>query len=282
MTSNGTTSSGAQAFCLRRTSHYDDLMTDFGQMLDNEDLVDVTLSCDDGCLNAHRMFLAANSPYFKGIFAKLALSPNKSQYPVIILRDVSFSDLKAILDFIYRGEVTVPQNQLASVLKAAEGLKIRGLNAPDIPSNVAASKKRKKRKKRKRRDSKGSSDGEDGDEGKGGGTGGGNDSNGGGSDMNDDEDGSGNDLLSNDDDDEEDYPRTHITPVNDDRNSVSTVGDLEPSRLLEQTMTVSGMDSLTLLVYLFCFSVSFLTHLLSFILMSTYMSYNLFSSLFLH
>lgn len=222
--------SGHNAFCLRRAGHTDDLIRDFGQMLEDEDLVDVTLSCDDGSMNVHRMFLAANSVYFKSLFSRLASSVNKSQYPVIILKDVSFADMKAIIEFIYRGEVTIPQSQLQSVLKAAEGLKIRGLNGADVPSDVTG--KKKKRKKRKRRNSKASDDDGEGD------SGGNSGSNGNNSDNNNED---GSDVMSDDDDDVEsvDYPRTHITPVNDDCRS--SLGDLEPSRLLEQTMTITGI-----------------------------------------
>jgi hypothetical protein len=238
MANNENTTSGHNAFCLRRAGHTDDLVRDFGQMLEDEELVDVTLSCEDGSMNVHRMFLAANSTYFKSLFARLATSVNKSQYPVIILKDVSFADLKAIVEFIYRGEVTIPQAQLQSVLRAADGMKIRGLNGSDVPTDVTASGKKKKRKKRKKRSSKaGSSD--DGEEGGDGGSAGNSGSNGNNSDNNNEE-GSGNDMMSDDDEDEEsiDYSRTHITPVNDDCRS--SIDDLEPSRLLEQTMTITG------------------------------------------
>ena len=40
---------------------------------------------------------------------------------------MSFQDLKYIIDFIYRGEITVPSEHIESVLRSAEILKIKGL-----------------------------------------------------------------------------------------------------------------------------------------------------------
>lgn len=140
---------------------------------------------------------------------------NKNQYPVVILKDIPFADLKAIIEFIYRGEVIIPQSQLPSLIKSAAGLQIRGLD--NDFENVPESSKKKKRKRR-RRSSKDTGSVRDG------------------ASVDEDDSQSPSDASTDDDDDH----RTQITSVTDDRNSVSTVGDLEPSRLLEQTMTITG------------------------------------------
>lgn len=198
----------AKEISLRRANHSIDLMRDFSVMLAEEELLDVTLSCEDGSLSAHRIVLASASHYFRTIFSRLASSSNRNQYPVIILKDIPFTDLKAIIEFIYRGEVIIPQSQLPSLVKSAEGLKIRGLDNDfeNVPMN------NKKKRKRRNRSSKES--------------------------ASENESQSGTDELSTDEE-EEDH-RTQITPIADDRNSVSTTGDLEPSRLLEQSMTITG------------------------------------------
>jgi len=92
-------------------------------------MVDVTLSCKDGSIRAHKMVLSACSSYFKNIFSKFT---NPYQYPVVIMKDVPFADLRAIVEFIYRGEVFVPQEQLSSVLKSAESLKVKGLSDVNV------------------------------------------------------------------------------------------------------------------------------------------------------
>lgn len=38
-----------------------------------------------------------------------------------------YTEIKAILEYMYRGEVNVAQDQLAALLKVAEALKVKGL-----------------------------------------------------------------------------------------------------------------------------------------------------------
>lgn len=49
------------------------------------------------------------------------------------MKDVTARDLEALLDFMYRGEVNVPHHNLASLIKTAEGLQVKGLAVPDDP-----------------------------------------------------------------------------------------------------------------------------------------------------
>ena len=89
--------------------------------------MDVTLASDGQCLTAHKVILSASSPFFKKVF-----QTNPCQHPVIILQDVHFSELEALLIFIYKGEVNIEQKNLPALLKAAETLQIRGLSGGDI------------------------------------------------------------------------------------------------------------------------------------------------------
>lgn len=69
------------------------------------------------------MVLSACSPYFQ----KLLLE-NPCKHPVIILpQEVSFLDLQFVIEFVYRGEVDVGQDELHSLLRTAEQLQIKGL-----------------------------------------------------------------------------------------------------------------------------------------------------------
>jgi hypothetical protein len=45
----------------------------------------------------------------------------------VILKDIRYADLKALVEFMYKGEVNVVQEQLPTLLKTAEALKIKGL-----------------------------------------------------------------------------------------------------------------------------------------------------------
>ena len=48
-----------------------------------------------------------------------------------MLKDIKSEDLEALLDYMYLGEVNVRQSDLASLIKAAENLRIKGLAVPD-------------------------------------------------------------------------------------------------------------------------------------------------------
>ena len=50
------------------------------------------------------------------------------KHAIIFLKDVKFGDLKALVDYMYRGEVNVNQDQLASFLSTAEALRIKGMD----------------------------------------------------------------------------------------------------------------------------------------------------------
>lgn len=111
-----------QQFCLKWNSFHTNMSDVFQTMLVHESLVDVTLACEGASIKAHKMILAACSPYFQNLFLS-----NPCKHPIVILKDVKFGDLKSIIDFIYSGEVNIPQEQLGSLLKTAESLKIKGL-----------------------------------------------------------------------------------------------------------------------------------------------------------
>ncbi|XP_077516189.1 uncharacterized protein LOC144126116 isoform X4 [Amblyomma americanum] len=113
---------GSQQFCLKWNNHQPNMLAVFEQLLSNEALVDVTLACEGLSLKAHRMVLSACSPFFQALFVE-----NPCKHPIVILKDMRYMDLKAIVEFMYRGEVNVSQDQLTALLKTAETLKVKGL-----------------------------------------------------------------------------------------------------------------------------------------------------------
>ncbi|CAH0398156.1 unnamed protein product [Chilo suppressalis] len=111
-----------QHFCLRWNNYQSSITSAFENLRDDEDFVDVTLACDGKSLKAHRVVLSACSPYFREL-----LKSTPCKHPVIVLQDVAFSDLHALVEFIYHGEVNVHQRSLTSFLKTAEVLRVSGL-----------------------------------------------------------------------------------------------------------------------------------------------------------
>lgn len=68
------------------------------------------------------MVLSACSPYFQQLFIN-----HPEKHPIVILRDIPYADMKSLLDFMYRGEVSVDQERLSAFLRVAESLRIKGL-----------------------------------------------------------------------------------------------------------------------------------------------------------
>lgn len=112
----------SQRYCLRWNNHQSNLLSVFDQLLHDESFVDVTLAVEGQLLRAHKMVLSACSPYFQALFVN---HPDK--HPIVILKDVPYSDMKSLLDFMYRGEVSVDQDRLTAFLRVAESLRIKGL-----------------------------------------------------------------------------------------------------------------------------------------------------------
>ncbi|GAB0097908.1 hypothetical protein DMENIID0001_135900 [Sergentomyia squamirostris] len=104
-------------------NHLENLSTVFPDMFSQQKFVDVTLACEGRRIHCHRVVLAASSSYFDVLLAE-----NPCQHPIIILpRDVKFWAVDALVEFMYKGEVSVSENCLEDFMKCAEILEIRGI-----------------------------------------------------------------------------------------------------------------------------------------------------------
>ena len=73
-----------------------------------------------------QVVLSSVSPFFKTL-----LLENPCSHPIVILPSgIDPRDLETIVEFVYGGEVEVPEARLDSVLRAAQQLQIEGMLQP--------------------------------------------------------------------------------------------------------------------------------------------------------
>ena len=112
----------SEKFCLRWNDFQANISEAFNEIRDEKDFFDVTLACGNEQVQAHKLILSACSPFFRNI-----LRSNPHQHPLLYLKGVQFTDLQAVLNFMYHGEVNVAQEELNSFLAVAEDLMVKGL-----------------------------------------------------------------------------------------------------------------------------------------------------------
>ncbi|XP_061381506.1 protein bric-a-brac 2-like isoform X3 [Danaus plexippus] len=129
-----------QQFCVRWNSYHTNLQAVFPRLLLTEQFADVTLACESKQLRCHKLVLSACSAYLERL-----LLQNPCKHPIVLMRDMRFSEMQALVDFMYKGEVNVTQEELPSLLKSAEALQIRGLcsgeGGPAAPGSATGDSK---------------------------------------------------------------------------------------------------------------------------------------------
>ena len=126
-------------FCFKRNDHLCNVLESFSQLRDEESLLDCSIVCEGNVIKCHKLLLAASSGYFRAAFVSLN---TPCQSTAVIIKDMPFDDLKIIIDFIYKGEITVEQIQVPSLIKSAEALEVSGLHSSEptfMPGNNAMS-----------------------------------------------------------------------------------------------------------------------------------------------
>jgi len=113
---------GSDKFCLRWNDFEINISSAFRELRDDKDFFDVTLSCDDEQIQAHKVILSACSTFFRNVLRR-----NPHPHPLLYLKGVKYSDLQSVLNFMYHGEVNVAQEELNSFLAVAEDLRVKGL-----------------------------------------------------------------------------------------------------------------------------------------------------------
>ena len=113
----------SEKLCLQWNEFRKNVKSAFGRLRNDKEFTDVTLACEDGQLmEAHKVILAASSPFFEKILQK-----SKHPRPLIYLKGFQSRDFSSILDFLYFGQVKVFQEDFDSFLCIAEEIQLKGL-----------------------------------------------------------------------------------------------------------------------------------------------------------
>ena len=117
--------SGGNAVLLKWNDFQENIKSSFRGLKGDTDFSDVTLACEDGQVEAHKVILSSCSP----LFERLLKSNKHHQHQLIFMRGLKASQLMALIEYIYQGEVNILQEELDDFLLLAEELQLKGLLA---------------------------------------------------------------------------------------------------------------------------------------------------------
>ena len=106
----------------------DDLIETRKSLLKEKLFADVTLVSDDMTkILAHRTVLSSASSVFK----QLLMLSHDHGHPVLFLRGVKHEDLQYIVEFIYSGQVSLPEERVQHFIDSAQDLGISSMEKQD-------------------------------------------------------------------------------------------------------------------------------------------------------
>ncbi|CAG0899515.1 unnamed protein product [Darwinula stevensoni] len=120
-------------YSLKWNSYHVETHASFESLRSREMLVDTTLFCDGQALKAHKLVLCAGSGYFERMLHR---ADHRDAWMYFFGVDANL--LKLLIDFMYCGEVEVPEVDLKSFIELADALEVKGLKG-DRSKNAAFS-----------------------------------------------------------------------------------------------------------------------------------------------
>jgi len=110
------------------------ISSNWSELREESQFCDVTLACEGSRVEAHKVILSSCSPVIKDL-----LIQTNHPHPLVYLRGVKSMQIKALLDFIYKGEVDIAREDLDDFLEVARELKVKGLAEDDKQSKECSS-----------------------------------------------------------------------------------------------------------------------------------------------
>ena len=132
-----------EEFLLKWNDHHNSFFSIVQDLCSAELLTDVTLACGDGepiIFEAHKLMLSVCSAFFRNILTRKS---RVQSHPIVFLKDVEPRHMEQLLQYMYRGEINVLQNDLGPLIETARALQVKGL--ADAPPGAGGSQQPKKR-----------------------------------------------------------------------------------------------------------------------------------------
>lgn len=104
-------------------AHYGSIRDAFSNFMENDVFSDVSVFCDSFPFRLHRVILAAGSEYFEYVFTEMCISTSDA---VVIIFKIRREIFRYIIDYIYKGKVTIKLSDSKEFEDAVAELKIRG------------------------------------------------------------------------------------------------------------------------------------------------------------
>jgi len=134
---------GEDEFLLKWHDHHQSFFLLVEELVVREQLTDVTLACGGEIINghssagsgytllsAHSLMLSVCSPYFRTLLSE---NRHKEKHHIIHLHGVSAKHMQQLLWYMYRGELSICQEDLAPLIETARCLQIKGLAMAATP-----------------------------------------------------------------------------------------------------------------------------------------------------
>ncbi|CAG9773986.1 unnamed protein product [Ceutorhynchus assimilis] len=107
---------------LLQECHQENVEVMLKNLLKDETLSDITLHCKDGAVRAHRVILAASSPYFKKVFQE-----HPEHQVAFLLHGMTVQHIKSLVELMYRGSTQIASDMTAKLSDIAEEFGIKGI-----------------------------------------------------------------------------------------------------------------------------------------------------------
>jgi len=139
-------SAAEDEFLLKWHDHHQSFFLLVEELVMREQLTDVTLACghneEHQLLSAHSLMLSVCSPYFRTLLSE---NRHKEKHHIIHLHGVSSRHMQQLLVYIYRGEISISQDDLGPLIETARCLQIKGLAMAQPNVNIVQPSTPKKR-----------------------------------------------------------------------------------------------------------------------------------------